>query len=336
MLTPAWEGLPDLDYVHGVGEGFSDMYPDAYPYESDARATWPQPGSLAIDEDVMAGESAKSEEFQDVPLPDTAPPVFQQATSYAEAVIEEASGSDFDIIHVHDWLTALPGLALQKATGKPLVLHVHALEYDRSGPEARGWVYALEREALERADLVVPVSSYMATVLVEHYGIDPGKIKAVPHGGPEITPYKKANRFGGPLISFVGRLSPQKNPFQVLDLAEALLPDFPDLTFVLAGDGPEADALLEETIRRGLDMQVLFAGFLGKEGLYDLLAMSDLFFMPSWSEPFGLSAVEAAAFGLPCLLSERCGAVEILRSALQVRPDDTMQQASMVSDLLSK
>jgi glycogen(starch) synthase len=261
--------------------------------------------------------------------------VYQRAHAYAEAVVEEAATAEFDIIHVHDWLTALPGLALQKATGKPLVLHVHALEYDRSGPDARGWVYALEREALEQADLIIPVSSYMASVLIEHYEIDAGKIQAVPHGGPDIKAYKKENRFGGPVVVFAGRLAAQKNPFQVLELAEALLPDFPALNFVLAGDGPEAEPLMEETLARGLEMNVLFTGFLSKQALYDLYAMSDLFFMPSWSEPFGLAAVEAAAFGLPCLLSDRCGAVEILRSALLAAPDDTEHQVKLLSGLLA-
>ncbi|MEZ4686144.1 MAG: glycosyltransferase family 4 protein [Bacteroidia bacterium] len=339
LFTPAWEGLPDLDYIHGVGEGYAQLYPEAYPYETDAEIFWPKENlkkHLVADPVEQTSEKTTEESPEpEAPAVSLPPLVFQQAASYAGAVIEEAADAAFDIIHVHDWLTALPGLALQKATGKPLILHVHALEYDRSGPEARGWVYTLEREALERADLVIPVSTYMATILVEHYGIDPQKIQAVPHGGPAIEPYRKESRFGGKVISFVGRLSPQKNPYQVLNLAEVLLAEFPELTFVLAGDGREAEALLEETVRRGLEMQVLFTGFLAKEALYDLLAMSDVFVMPSWSEPFGLAAVEAAAFGVPCLLSERCGAVEILRSALIARPDDTTRQAELVGDLLA-
>lgn len=325
LLTPAWEGLPALDYVHGVGDSQMELYPESYPggiLNSEAEA------GIEVEEGLEI-------EAQILPRQVEAPPVvYQRAYDYAEAVVEKAAEETFDIIHVHDWLTALPGLALQEATGKPLVLHVHALEYDRSGPDARGWVYSLEREALERADLIIPVSTYMAAVLIEHYEIDSQKIQAVPHGGPEIKAYTRKNRLGGPLVVFAGRLAGQKNPFQVLNLAEAMIEDYPSLNFILAGDGPDAEALMEETLKRGLEMHVLFTGFLGKEALYDLYAMADVFFMPSWSEPFGLAAVEAAAFGLPCMLSDRCGAVEILRSALLTAPDDTERQAALLRDLL--
>ncbi|MFK7969085.1 MAG: glycosyltransferase family 4 protein [Bacteroidia bacterium] len=349
VITPAWDNLPEKPFLKGVGSPFSmELFPETpYPYLTDEPAQWP----ISIEkieveeEDTLASDLVEENKFQEdspavseeveAPEPLSPPAIYERALAYAEVVVEEVADSKFDIIHVHDWLTALPGLALQAATGKPLVLHVHALEYDRSGPQARGWIYALECEAMEKADSIIPVSQYMASVMVEHYGISPEKITAIPHGGPDIEPYEKAHAFGGPVVTFVGRLAGQKNPYQVLNLAEQVIAEYPDTTFIVAGEGPERENLILESIKRGLELNVLFMGFLGKEALHDVLAMSDVFFMPSWSEPFGLAAIEAAAFGVPCLLSDRCGAVEILRSAWLTAPDDTAKQAELCMQLLA-
>ena len=357
VLTPAWDDLPKKQWLHGVEVESMDAPAyglTPYPYQTDTEIYWPQPKSSVwqvepetIEEDTAelpiepTVQNAEPKTLNPQPSPErsrrteTPNALAEQATAFAAAAVEEAADQDFDIIHAHDWLTALPGMALQEATGKPLILHVHALEYDRSGPGARGWVYQLECEALERADLIIPVSQYMAAVLIEHYGIAASKIEAIPHGAPDVEPYRLESTFGGPIVSFVGRLAAQKNPFQVLDLAEAVLAECEDATFVIAGEGPEREALIHESIRRGLELQVLFTGFLGKEALHNLLAMSDMYFMPSWSEPFGLSAVEAAAFSVPCLLSDRCGAAEILRSAWLVAPDNTAKQAELCLKLLN-
>lgn len=335
LVTPGWDNLPNDSFIHAIG---SRPWGEGYPMNP-----YPEAEHVVIGHEVSStslgvrDDEVMSDEVSSAPLgvkDDIVPEIYKQASEYAVEVVAEVADKPFDIIHVHDWLTALPGLALREATGKPLVLHVHALEYDRSGAEARGWIYTLECEALEKADTIIPVSQYMASILIEHYGIDASKIKAIPHGGPAIKTYSKDKTLGSFIVTFVGRLANQKNPYQVLDLAEAILQDHPDITFVLAGDGPEAESLLHAAIERGLELNIMFTGFLNKESLHDLLAMSDIFFMPSWSEPFGLAAVEAATFGVPCLLSDRCGAVEILRSAWVTAPDDTTNQANLLKQLI--
>ncbi|MDG2123980.1 MAG: glycosyltransferase family 4 protein, partial [Verrucomicrobiales bacterium] len=229
----------------------------------------------------------------------------EKVEGFAAGVVGgEDWGEDFDVIHAHDWMTFVAGMAMKERTGKPLVAHVHSLEFDRSGPGVRGWVYDIEREGMERADVVVAVSGYTAGVCGREYGIGRGKI-AVVHNGVEAGCVG-----GGPreeLVVFVGRLAWQKGGEMFVRVAKRVRERFPGVRFVMAGDGE----LREQLVGRGVEV----LGFLERDEVFALLARAKVFCMPSVSEPFGIAALEAAVAGLPVVVSRQSGVREVLGSA---------------------
>ncbi|MEG2248831.1 MAG: glycogen/starch synthase, partial [Akkermansia sp.] len=130
---------------------------------------------------------------------------------------------DFDIIHAHDWLTFLAGVEIKKATGKPLVVHLHASQFDRAGAEARGWIYDIEKYGMEQADAVIPVSKYTGTSASGHYAINPKKIFPVHNGSDPVCAFKGKKKFPEKLVLFLGRLTAQKGPEFFLQIAAKVL-----------------------------------------------------------------------------------------------------------------
>jgi glycogen(starch) synthase len=266
----------------------------------------------------------------------SSPPPPPELSAYLQQSLEEASQDDFDLIHAHDWLTFAPALKLKEESGKPLVLHVHATEYDRAGPEAEGWIYELEKEAFEKADLILPVSKYTAEVIREAYQIVEDKIMIVHNGIAKIEPYRLEKAFPEPLIVYSGRLARQKGPDTLLEAAFQLLEQGQDLRFAFAGEGPMAYELMSEVARRDLGDRIFFMGFLNQDRLFDLLAMADLYVMPSRAEPFGLAALEAARFGLPCLVSQDAGVRELMPDMVPLVPEDAEGLAQAIQHMLSE
>lgn len=240
---------------------------------------------------------------------------------------------DFKIIHAHDWVTYPAGLRIQARTGKPLVLHVHALETDRAGSEVRNEVYELERHALHSADSIIAVSEYTRDQLARHYGIPPHRV-AVVHNGIDPRPaQRRAHPFRDKLVVFLGRVTRQKGPEFLLETAEKVVRVYPRVKFVVAGTGDAFVPLLETTARRKLGKKFIFTGFLDRRRVDALLSMADVYFMPSVSEPFGLTALEAAQFGVPGVLSRQSGAHEVLPS-LTADLWDTDKYANYIHALL--
>ncbi len=237
-------------------------------------------------------------------------------TEKTKAVVSEVSKEEFSLIYAHDWLTFDVALELQEQHRKPMVLHIHSLEYDRAGGLAMGWRYELERRAMEKADHIIVVSAYTLEVVKKHYPtVDVSKISVVHNGLAPFKTFRKEKPFPEKLIGFVGRLALQKGAGLFLEVAEKLLQKRNDLRFVMAGDGPMFDALVELTAVRGLSGKVHFTGHLEWEKLSELYAMMDVLCMPSFSEPFGLVGLEGARFGVPVVLSENSGVKEVLTSA---------------------
>jgi glycosyltransferase involved in cell wall biosynthesis len=239
----------------------------------------------------------------------------------AERAVELAAseGLDFDVIHAHDWTTFRAGVALRRASGRPLVVHVHITEFDKSGGGgADPRVFALEQEGLRAADLVVAVSRRVRDRCVDTYGADPARTRvvynAVERDDAETDPLPDE----GPVVLFLGRVTTQKGPGYFLEAAERVLAHEPAVTFVLAGQGDLLPRMVERAAELGLGPRMRFPGFVDRERASALYESADVFVMPSVSEPFGIVPLEAMDRGVPVILSRQSGAAELLRNALKV------------------
>lgn len=238
--------------------------------------------------------------------------VIKKVIEYSRICTLYGLRQNFDIIHAHDWMTFLPAMELKKQSGKPLVLHVHSLEYDRGGENSRNWVWELERKAMEMADFVLPVSRYTGSIISQFYGIDSRKIQAVHNGVEPIERSNFQNLTGKKLIIFFGRITMQKGPEYFIEAARIVLSQSKDVHFVMAGSGDMYTKLIELVAHYRIGDRFHFTGFLNKARLNDLLSIADVYCMPSVSEPFGLSAVEAIQYGIPTIISKTSGAGELL------------------------
>ncbi|MCW3076273.1 MAG: a-glycosyltransferase-related protein glycosyltransferase family 4 protein [Bacteroidetes bacterium] len=261
--------------------------------------------------------------------------VIHKVMQYADITASIASTMPFDVIHAHDWMTMLAGIKIKEQTGKPLVMHIHSLEVDRSGPDNRGWVYQLEKKGMEFADLLMPVSQFTANNITKHYGIAQDKMKVVHNGSMHIQSFKSERKFREKTVLFVGRLTRQKGPEKFLDIATRVLDVNPDVRFVMAGVGDYLQNVLEKSSYRHIGNRFHMTGFLNQEKLRYLFSVSDVYCMPSVSEPFGLSAVEAAHFGIPCVISKQSGVAEVLSGALKFDFWDDKKAAGYILNLLN-
>lgn len=242
----------------------------------------------------------------------------QKVIEYAYQTADLVQDWNFDIIHAHDWMTMLAGVEIKRRTGKPLVVHVHSLEYDRTGATGDNWVFSIEKLGMEEANVVIPVSAYTASVAQEVYHIPSTKIQPVHNGIDFKIPYKEKKAFPEKLVLFIGRLTHQKGPEYFLEVADRVLKTNPNTRFVIAGTGDKFQPLIETGAYKHIGTKVHFTGFLTRDKIQELLSMADVYVMPSVSEPFGLSALEAAQFGIPCIVSKQSGVAEVLTGAITV------------------
>ena len=260
--------------------------------------------------------------------------VMHKVFLYTQLTEQIAKNIDFDIIHAHDWITFAAGLRIKKSSGKPLVLHVHSLETDRAGELTRNSIYHLEKEAMDSADKIFSVSQFTKDQIVKHYGIDPAKIHVVHNGiDPGDTP-RKSHKLRDKLVVFLGRLTHQKGPEFLLETAEKVSRVYPRVKFVVAGTGDQFGHILETSAYKKLGSKFIFAGFLSKAKVDELLSMADVYFMPSVSEPFGITALEAAQHFVPTVLSTQSGAAEVMKASLKADFWDTDKYANYIYALL--
>lgn len=260
--------------------------------------------------------------------------IFEKVHQYAQMVAAVAATLEFDVIHAHDWMTFPAALLLKAQTGKPMVLHVHALETDRSGTDNRGYVYQLEREALHQADAVISVSNLTKQSMERFYQLDGDKIFVVHNSVVPVKAFKTVKPFPEKMVLFLGRLTGQKGPSYFIEVAQRVLDKNPDTRFVMAGTGEKFKNLIETGAYKKLGSRFHFTGFMEREQVDKLLSMADVYCMPSVSEPFGLSALEAVQFGVPTVLSRQSGVSEVLHSALKADFWDVDRMAKHIIDLL--
>lgn len=261
--------------------------------------------------------------------------VISKVAQYAGITAELAGNMDFDVIHAHDWMTMLAGVKIKQKTGKPLVMHIHSLEVDRGGENSKGWVYQLEKRGMEYADLLMPVSHFTAQNIHQHYGIDKRKMIVIHNGSKVVKAFRSKRRFKEKTVLFVGRLTRQKGPEKFLDIASKVLEKDKDVRFIMAGSGDYFKSLLEQSSYRNIGNRFHMAGFLNSQKLNYLFSISDVYCMPSVSEPFGLSAVEAAQFKIPCVISKQSGVSEVLNGSLKFDFWDVDKAAGCILNLIS-
>ena len=247
-----------------------------------------------------------------------------------------ARSERFDLVHAHDWMTFPAAIGIKRESKRPAVLHVHSLEYDRSGsgPDAPNWIYEIEKEALAEADLVIPVSEYTSNILEEVYEVPKAKIFPVHNA---IVP-RKAVRLPKPfpekLVVFMGRITGQKGPEKFLNSALLVLEHFDQVRFMMAGQGDQREQLMRLAAKARIGDRFHSMGFLSASEKQRMLAMADVFIMPSMSEPFGLVALEAAQMGVPCVISNRSGVQEVLPAAISIDPENLREMTHYLLSLL--
>ncbi len=260
-----------------------------------------------------------------------------EVSRYALVGAALAAEQHFDVIHAHDWLTYPAGVAAKRVSGKPLVVHMHATEFDRSGENINKNVYDIERNGMEEADRVITVSNLTRNIVIERYGIAPDKVFTVHNAVEPVEKGELADcekHVKEKVVTFLGRITFQKGPEYFIEAAKKVLDRDPNVRFVMAGTGD----LMEKMIRRAARLKIAskfhFTGFLKGENVDRMFAMSDVYVMPSVSEPFGISPLEAMRSNVPVVISKQSGVAEVLKHVLKVDFWDIDAMADAIYSLL--
>jgi glycosyltransferase involved in cell wall biosynthesis len=266
------------------------------------------------------------------------PGLFSEIKNYALVSEIIARKNTFDLIHAHDWLAYPAGIAAKHATGKPLIIHVHATEFDRSGGNVNPTVYAIEREGMEMADKIIAVSNLTRNTIIEKYEIPPEKIttvyNAVEPVGELTRPIIKKG-VNEKVVTFLGRITMQKGPEYFIEAAHLVLKKMNNARFVMAGSGDMMNGMISRVAELGITDKFHFTGFLQGDDVYQMFEMTDVFVMPSISEPFGIVPLEAMQSGVPVIISNQSGVAEILENALKIDFWDTHAMADAIYGLLN-
>lgn len=260
---------------------------------------------------------------------------------YNQRLVDAFDSHDADVLHCHDWITMEAGLELRRRTGIPLVVSVHSTEFDRSaGFAPQTWIEAIERRGVHGADHVIAVSQYTKDLVVRLYDVAPGKVTAV-HNGVDFEKFVDCGNRDysqkpglAEKVLFLSRLSRQKGPLYFLETARRVLERRPQTRFVVAGKGEMLRECVDYCVRHGIADRVEFTGFVPVDDLAAFYEHHDLYVLPSVSEPFGISVLEAMASGLPTLVSRSSGVGEAVQHALKADYWDTDEMADLILRLL--
>ncbi len=265
--------------------------------------------------------------------------LFEEVERYKMMGSEIAKEEDFDIIYAHDWLSFGAGVEAKYATGKPLIVHVHATEFDRcGGPNVNQHVYNVEKWGMEEADRVIAVSELTRQIIIKEYGINPDKVRVVHNGIDESTApsgagwkrMRSLKAAGYKVVLFLGRITIQKGPDYFIRAAQRVLERNPKVMFVVSGSGDMEEGMMRLAAQLNISQNVLFTGFLSGGDRHEMYTSSDLFVMPSISEPFGITPLEAMKLGTPVMISKQSGVSEIVRHALKIDFWDVDEMANKI------
>lgn len=266
--------------------------------------------------------------------------MYSEIHRYAAHAVRLALDEDFDIIHAHDWMTYPAGIAVASVTGKPLVVHIHSTEFDRSGEHVNQMVYDIERRGMHAAQKVIAVSHLTRNIVISRYGVLGDKVEVV-YNGVEQNGDNRAlafNRVGirsdEKIVLFLGRITMQKGPEYFLMAARKVLEEDENVKFVMAGSGDMMHRIIEMAAQMGIGHKVLFTGFLRGKDVQKVYEMADLYVMPSVSEPFGIAPLEALNHDVPVLISKQSGVAEVLTHVLKVDFWDVNEMANKILAVL--
>lgn len=301
---------------------------------------------IGINEFNLAGNAYESINYV---LPDSTPDqhdIYTQAKLYEEAVVDLAQEKEFDLVHAHDWLTFRAAVRVRENRGCPVILHVHSVESDRAGGNSgNALVREIEETSLQLADRVIAVSEHTKKAIMRDYGVPSSKIEVV-HNSIDmgnISLPESANCFkylevmksqGFQVVVSIGRLTVQKGLPNLLRAAAKVLEKQPKTIFLIVGRGEQYHELLTMAAAMGIGRNVIFTSFLNGKQLHDAYVIGDLFVMPSISEPFGLTSLEAAGYGTPSLISRQSGVSEVLHSCLKVDFWDIDEMTNQIVSVL--
>lgn len=245
--------------------------------------------------------------------------LIEEISNYEAVASVLAHQLEFDIIHSHDWLTYPAGVFAKQISGKPLVIHVHATDFDRSRGQVNPTVYAIEKRGMDAADHIMTVSELTRRTVIEKYNQDPAKVTTVHNA---VEPLSDSETFTktprkDKVVTFLGRITMQKGPEYFVEAAHLVLQKTKGVRFVMAGSGDMMNAMIDLAAKKGISDRFHFTGFLKGRQVHEMLAESDVYIMPSVSEPFGISPLEAMQVGTPSIISKQSGCAEILTHAIK-------------------
>ncbi len=247
--------------------------------------------------------------------------IFEQVANFTEQVVSIMQNEKCDLIHAHDWMTYPAGVTLSTVMKKPLISHIHSLEYDRTGVNVNPKIHSIEGLGLNSADAVISVSHYTKSIVNNQHSVPLKKIHVVHNGidrkKTKVIQKKSKYKRQGRVVLFLGRVTYQKGPEYLLQAASKVIPYIPDALFVMAGTGDMLPRIKNLAKELGIEKNFSFPGFVRGDKLEEILSVADLYIMPSVSEPFGLSALEAIDFNTPAIISKQSGVGEVLKSSLK-------------------
>ena len=266
--------------------------------------------------------------------------MYSEIHRYAASAVRLAAQEDFDVIHAHDWMTYPAGIAVASVTGKPLVVHVHSTEFDRSGEHINQMIYDIERRGMHAAQKIIAVSYLTRNIIITRYGVLGDKVEVVYNGveqngeGRPLTFNRIGIQSDEKIVLFLGRITMQKGPEYFLMAARKVLEEVENVKFVMAGTGDMMHRIIEMAAQMGIGHKVLFTGFLRGKDVQKIYEMADLYVMPSVSEPFGIAPLEALNHDVPVLISKQSGVAEVLTHVLKVDFWDVNEMANKIIAVL--
>jgi len=263
----------------------------------------------------------------------------QEVERYAQMGAKIAEKEEFDVIHAHDWLTYQAGIAAKKVSGKKLVIHVHATEFDRGGGNGvNQHIYDIEKRGMEEADKIIAVSNFTKNKIIKHYGIDPGKVTVVHNAVEfeesvveELHDLKRDKK----IVLSLGRITLQKGIDYFVSTARKVLDHYPKALFVVVGSGDMENKIIRQVADLGMSDKFIFTGwFKGEEKIKQIFKTADMYIMPSVSEPFGITPLESMYMGTPALVSHQSGVSEVATNCLKTDFWDTDEMANKIVSVL--
>lgn len=265
--------------------------------------------------------------------------LLEEINNYSIVAGVIARAESFDVIHAHDWLTYPAGIHAKQISGKPMVIHVHATDYDRSRGNVNPEVYAIEKNGMDFADHIITVSNLTRNTVIEKYHQDPSKVTTVHNAveplSQDIVSIQDKRGVKDKVVTFLGRITMQKGPEYFVEAAAKVLEKADNVRFVMAGSGDMMDQMIRLAASRNISDRFHFTGFMKGKQVYEVLKSSDVYVMPSVSEPFGISPLEAMQCGVPSIISKQSGCAEILDYAVKVDYWDIEAMADAIYGIIT-